>query len=69
MIEKPTQEEEIKMRNNMQLRLGCINESKKVVEDEIRRLTWFCYRCNEDRIFCPCCVIPATTKKLIAVFL
>lgn len=51
----------------LQERLDCINQTKLVISDEYNRLSKFCIRCSEDRIFCSTCVIPLTVKKLSQV--
>lgn len=67
LCDKETKEY-LEMKNRIQLRLGCVNESKRIIYNEITRLNDFCYHCNEDRIFCPMCVIPLTVRKLNGVY-
>lgn len=53
----------------IQERLDCINKTKTTLNEIIFDLQKFCIHCNEDRIYCPTCVIPLTRKKIERIFL
>lgn len=55
-------------RKGIEERLNLIKEAKKSCNKIIDDLTYYCYKCNEDRIYCFSCPLSLTVKKITLIF-
>lgn len=69
MIDNTYKLSDIERKSDLEARLCIIKEIQTDINNISYKLEKFCLNCYEDRIFCVCCAIPLTRRKIETILL